>query len=68
MIIDVGYPKPCGLGYTDERTIISTYRSLIDGSEKHLRPFVKQIEAVIGVGNYGAQYLTQSEVDTILDR
>jgi len=40
----------------------------IDGSEKHLRPFVKQIEAVIGVGNYGAQYLTQSEVDTILDR
>lgn len=68
VMMDAGYPTPCGLGYTDERIIINTYRSLIDGSENHLRAFVKQIETVIGVGNYRAQYLTQSEVDAILDR
>jgi hypothetical protein len=41
---------------------------LVDGSENHLRAYVGQIEAVIGVGNYVAQYLTQEQVDTILGR
>lgn len=63
-----GYPDPCGLGYTDEPALQRSYRSLIDGSENHLRSFVGQIEAVIGIGNYKAQYLTQEEVDAILGR
>jgi len=58
----------CGLNYTDERGLISVYSSLVDGSESHLRAYVGQIEAVIGVGNYQAQYLTQDEVDAILGR
>jgi len=58
----------CGLVYTDERPLQNTYRSLVDGSENHLRAFVGQIEAVIGVGNYQAQYISQEEVDAILGR
>lgn len=58
----------CGLNYTDELAIINAYSSLVDGSELHLRAFVGQIEAVIGLGNYEAQYLTQEEVDIILAR
>jgi hypothetical protein len=58
----------CGLVYTDEKGLKSSYNSLIDGSESHLRSYVGQIEAVIGQGNYVAQYLTQSEVDAILGR
>ena len=54
--------------YTDESGLINAYNSLIDGSESHLRAYVGQIEAVIGVGNYVAQYLTQAEVDAILGR
>jgi hypothetical protein len=58
----------CGLSYTDERALNNAYSSLVDGSESHLRAYVGQIEAVIGVGNYQAQYLTQEEVDAILGR
>ena len=58
----------CGLEYTDEKALINAYSSLVDGSEMHLRAFVGQIEAVIGVGNYEAQFLTQEQVDTILGR
>ncbi len=58
----------CGLNYTDETALINSYNSLVDGSENHLRAYVGQIEAVIGVGNYQAQYLTQAEVDAILGR
>lgn len=65
---DAGYPEVCGLGYTDERALINAFKSLMDGSENHLRAYVGQIEAVIGVGNYEAQYLTQAEVDAILGR
>lgn len=68
VMIDHGYPSPCGLGYTDESALQTAYSSLISGSESHLRSYVGQIEAVIGVGNYVAQYLTQEEVDTILAR
>ena len=68
VMIDAGYPTPCALEYTDESPLINAYRSLVDGSESHLRAYVGQIEAVIGVGNYEAQYLTQAEVDAILGR
>jgi len=68
VMVDARYRDPCGLRYTDERALINAYRSLIDGSENHLRLFAGQIEAVIGVGNYAAQYLTQEEVDAILRR
>lgn len=68
VMVDAGYKDPCGLRYTDERSIINAYRSLIDGSENHLRAYVGQIEAVIGEGKYEAQYLTQGEVNAILGR
>ena len=68
VMAEAGYPIPCGLAYTDEKGLINTYRNLIDGSENHLRAFVREIEAVIGEGNYEAQYLTQDEVDQILGR
>ena len=68
VMVKAGYPQPCGLEYTDESGLINAYNSLIDGSENHLRAYVGQIEAVIGVGNYVAQYLTQAEVDAILGR
>ena len=58
----------CGLEYTDETALINSLSSLLDGSESHLRAYVGQIEAVIGVGNYQAQYLSQEEVDAILGR
>lgn len=58
----------CGLNYTDETALINAYSSLLDGSENHLRAYVGRIEAVIGAGNYEAQYLTQQEVDAILGR
>lgn len=68
VMVNTGYRTPCGLKYTDEKGLINAYSHLIDGSENHLRAFVKQIEAVIGSGNYVAQYLTQAEVDAILGR
>ena len=68
VMIDAGYNNPCGLNYTDERGLINAFNSLIDGSESHLRSYVGQIEAIIGSGNYEAQYLTQEEVDTVLGR
>lgn len=58
----------CGLDYTDEKALKTSYQSLVDGSENHLRSYVGQIEAVIGEGNYEAQFLTQDEVDAILGR
>ena len=68
VMVDGGYPNPCGLEYTDASALRNAYRSLIDGSENHLRAYVGQIEALIGIGNYEAQYLTQEEVDAILGR
>jgi hypothetical protein len=68
VMVDNGYNAPCGLSYTDESGLINSYSSLIDGSENHLRAYVGQIEAIIGVGNYQAQYLSQQEVDAILGR
>lgn len=68
VMVNSGYPSPCGLQYTDERALKKSYGSLIQGSENHLRAFVGQIEAIEGYGAYKAQYLTQEEVDTILGR
>lgn len=68
VMVDAGYNDPCGLSYTDEGSLQNAYSSLIDGSESHLRSYVGQIEAIIGVGNYQAQYLSQAEVDAILGR
>ena len=62
------YPDPCGLHYTDELGLINAYSFLIDGSERHLRTFVGQIEAIIGTCNYEAQYISQTDVDAILGR
>jgi hypothetical protein len=58
----------CGLVYTDEADIINLYESLINGSESHLRGYVRAIEAMVGKGTYTAQVLSQEEVDAILGR
>lgn len=68
VMIDKGYPNPCGLEYTNKRALQRSYSNLIRGSENHLRAFVGRIEAIQGYGTYKAQYLTQQEVDTILGR
>ena len=68
VMVDRGYASPCGLEYTDERSLQTAYSALVSGSESHLRAFVEQIEAFIGAGNYVAQYITQAEVDTIFGR
>lgn len=58
----------CGLTYTDEPPLQNMYTHLVDGSKDHLRAYVKNIETIIGEGNYVAQILTQEEVDAILGR
>lgn len=58
----------CGMEYTDKKSLVTTYSSLLEGSKDHLRAYVSNIEAIIGKGNYVAQYLSQDEVDEILDR
>jgi len=63
---DVG-DEGCGLNYTDEKALKNLYTHLVDGSESHLRAFVKNIEQLTGV-TYQAQVLTQDQVDAILDR
>ena len=62
--IDAG---ECGLAWTDEARIRTVYGSLLEGSKRHLRSYVTNIEKIIGEGNYVAQVLTQEEVDAILD-
>ena len=58
----------CGKVYTDKEDIITLYGNLLEASENHLRAYVKNIETVIGEGNYEAQYLPQEQVDAILGR
>ena len=58
----------CGRDYTDEKAIKQLYDHLLNGSENHLRAYVYAIEQIIGEGQYQAQYLTQEEVDDILER
>ena len=50
---------------TDTPDFIKVCENLMKGSRNHLRAFVGQIE-LLG-GTYDAQYLTQIEVDDILD-
>lgn len=58
----------CGLNYTDEPALITTFGSLLDGSKNHLRAFVGRIESIIGDGNYEAQVISQQDVNEILGR
>lgn len=58
----------CGRIYTDKADIQRLYGFLLEGSENHLRAYVKNIEWLIGEGNYTAQVLTQEQVDDILGR
>jgi hypothetical protein len=58
----------CGKIYTDQADIQRLYGSLLDGSDSHLEGYVKNIEKIIGEGNYQAQVLSQEQVDAILDR
>jgi len=58
----------CGKVYTDNADIARLYTALLDGSDNHLKGYVKNIEKYIGEGNYQAQILTQEQVDELLDR
>ncbi|MGB5281752.1 MAG: DUF2202 domain-containing protein, partial [Arenicellales bacterium] len=56
---DINDASDCGKVYTDKEDIITLYGNLLEASENHLRAYVKNIETVIGEGNYEAQYLPQ---------
>jgi hypothetical protein len=59
----------CGLDYTDNKALIKSYTHLLEGSENHLRAFVRQVESLLPEGElYEAQYLDQDTVDEILGR
>lgn len=58
----------CGKVYTDKKDIKNLYNSLLNGSDKHLASYVKNIEKQIGRGNYQAQVLPQDQVDEMLGR
>ncbi len=59
----------CGMEYTDAKALIRSYGNLLDGSENHLRAFVRAIETTFPEEYpYLAQYLSQEEVDEILGR
>ena len=58
----------CGKVYTDKPDIQRLYGYLLEGSEEHLRAYVRNIEKEIGEGNYQAQVLAQEQVDAILGR
>jgi hypothetical protein len=66
---DISDAYGCGMDYTDEKPLISSYENLLDGSENHLRAFVRVIESNFPEEYpYQAQYLSQEEVDEILGR
>ena len=59
----------CGMEYTDAKALIRSYGNLLDGSENHLRAFVRALETAFPEEYpYTAQYLSQDEVDEILGR
>jgi hypothetical protein len=58
----------CGMKYTDNPDVLGIYEDLLDESRENLRQLVKDIEQIIGTGNYRAQVLQQDEVDAILSR
>jgi hypothetical protein len=57
----------CGLNYTDDPRLQNLYSHLADGSENHLRAFVKNLENLTGEP-YKAQVLPPDVVDAILGR
>jgi hypothetical protein len=56
----------CGIEYTDNPDVLGMYEDLLNESREHLRLLVKDIDQLIGAGNYQAQVLQQKEVDTII--
>lgn len=64
---NIGEDGACGLNYTDEKALKTLYTHLVEGSENHLRAFVKNIEQLTGEP-YVAQVLSQEQVDEILGR
>jgi len=58
----------CGKLYSDNPDIQRLYTSLLDGSNKHLQAYVRNIERFIGEGNYQAQVLTGEQLNDILNR
>ncbi|MEH6610202.1 MAG: DUF2202 domain-containing protein [Halioglobus sp.] len=58
----------CGQIYTENPKIERLYGSLLEGSENHLRAFVRNIERRQGQGSYEAQVLPQQLADNILER
>ena len=58
----------CGKVYTGKADIQRLYGFLLEGSKNHLRAYVRNIEKVIGEGNYKAQVISQEDVDEILGR
>ena len=59
----------CGTAYTDEKALARSLGKLLDGSENHLRAFVRVLEAAFpDEYPYTAQYLSQEDVDEILGR
>ena len=63
----------CGMEYTDEELLEDSFESLIEGSENHLRAFAGAILMKFAdtpeypYDCYKAQYLTQEEVNDILE-
>jgi len=59
----------CGMEYTDAKALVRSYGNLLDGSENHLRAFVRVIETTFPEEYpYQAQYLDQTDVNEILGR
>ena len=68
-VADIPDEYGCGMEYTDAKSLIRSYGNLLDGSESHLRAFVRVIETSFPEEYpYQAQYLEQWEVDEILGR
>ena len=69
IIVAGGDITDCGMDYTDAKSLIRSYGNLLDGSESHLRAFVRVIESNFPAEYpYQAQYLSQEDVDEILER
>jgi len=77
-VADISDQYGCGMDYTDAKALIRSYGNLLDGSENHLRAFVRVLETNYTAsdypefftedGLYKAQYLSQDAVDEILGR
>jgi len=72
VIVDVsngiGDVSACGRNYTGNPDVLHVYDSLVEESRRHLRLLVRDIEQIIGAGNYQAQVLPEEQLDVILTR